>query len=65
MIKEIEENFRVIKKERNAYLYRSICNRLKDDETGYHVTKRILEIENGLIADNFILPTGLRIVAEN
>ncbi len=38
---------------------------MKDDETGYHVTKRILEIENGLISGSFILPTGLRIVAEN
>ncbi|MCH8128173.1 class I SAM-dependent methyltransferase [candidate division KSB1 bacterium] len=65
MIKEIEENFGVIKIERNAYLYRSICSRLKDDETGYHITKRIFEIENGLIAESFILPNGLRIVAEN
>lgn len=64
MVKNIEAKFSVIKIERNAYLYRSICSLLKDDATGYHITKRILEIENGLIANSFILPNGLRIVAE-
>jgi len=65
MIKNIEQAFRIIKIERNAYLYRSICGLINNDENGFHVTKRILEIENGLIAAGFILPNGLRIVAEN
>ena len=65
MIKKIEEKFRTIKIERNAYLYRSICEQLHDDTIGYHLTRRVLEIENGLITNRSILPNGLRIVAEN
>jgi len=43
MIRNIEENLTVIKIERNAYLYRSICNRLKDDETGYQSRREYLK----------------------
>ena len=65
MIKNIEENFKIIKIERNAYLYRSICNLVGEYEIEYDVTKKILEIEKGLIVNRLILPNGLRIVAEN
>jgi hypothetical protein len=65
MIKGIEHKFSEIKVVRNAYLYRSICSILKDDEKGYHLTNRILEVENGLIESKSILPVGLRIAAES
>lgn len=63
MIKEVQDKFNVVSIERNAYLYRSICGKLDLFKDSYRITKKILEIENGLINKQLILPNGLRIVA--
>lgn len=65
MIKTVKDNFRNVNIERNAYLYRSICSKLENDEIGCRITKQMLEIENGLIMNGSILSNGLRIVAKN
>ncbi len=64
MIKAIKEKFNTIHIERNAYLYRSICGALDSYKNGYQITAKVLEIENGLIHEEIILPNGLRLVAE-
>ena len=64
MIETIRDKFDIINVERNAYLYRSICGRLDTFEDSYRITAKILEIENGLINEEEILPNGLRIVAK-
>jgi len=63
MIKYIDDEFDIVTVERSAYLYRSICGKLNDYKNSYHITKKVLEIENGLIDKQTILPNGLRIVA--
>lgn len=64
MTRSIEDSFKLISKDHNAYLFRSICRHLDSDEKGYSLTKKVYDIENGLITNGLILPTGLRIVAE-
>ncbi len=64
MVQAIQDAFKLIEIKQGPYLFRSICNVLPPDETSYYITKKVLEIENGLIAKRHILPNGLRVVAE-
>ena len=64
MIKAIKDKFDIVSMERNAYLFRSICGKLNSFQNSYRITEKILEIENGLISEQGILPNGLRIVAK-
>ena len=64
MIKTVQDRFDIVSIERNPYLYRSICGRLNSFNDSYRITAKILEIESGLISEQDILPTGLRIVGK-
>lgn len=64
MQEECQSRFKITFTGRNPYLYRSICRLLPDNASSYFITQQVLKTEKGLIEKKFILPNGLRIVAE-
>lgn len=63
MITAIEQQFEIIQKSKNPYLFRSIGARLPFNQSGYEQTKALIREESDLIKEAKILATGLRIIA--
>ena len=63
MVSAVRSWFADVQVSKNAYLYRSICAAIQDDNLRDKMAETILRIENGLIQDDHILANGLRVVA--
>jgi hypothetical protein len=64
MMEEITHRFEVIETADVPYLYWHLSRWLEDTPRGWHVARRLFEIETRRIADGLLMPMGFRLAAK-